>query len=398
MTTFRTIGLKVLAVALAAACWSAPFPSPASARRPDPETPGLVLTVRYGPASDLYSKLEVRSAALANELAKRAKAEAVGVPSPIYSDVEVTVVDRSGATAYRLERSGQLLCESARTRLRLSPAASRRLLAYAETLRRAHYGRLAPWSEARELLPRKSFFTITDLESGLSFRVQRRAGSSHADVQPVSKEDSAIMKRIYEGEWSWRRRAILVQRGNVQLAASMNGMPHGGDGIPDNGFKGHFCVHFLGSTSHRSDSPDPAHQLMIHKATGDLAGYFASASPRTLALGFVEALNQQDETMLALLREDLPEAKRESLQALLAALQSIAVKSEGRSRKGGRLPEPSPRDDSAELTSTVRLPVVVRLERRGSLHAELRFELSRSAPGAPWRIRDVGSSHSSLIP
>jgi len=354
----------------------------------------LELSVRSGRDSALVSLLEIRGSKLARNL-KRAKEESV-LKADVFPDIEITLRSGSPVRTYRLERSGNLFDQAASRRLRLPSDLADRLLVYAKTLRAAHYGRLVPWSEARLLLPRKSFFTITDLESGLSFRVQRRAGSSHADVQPISKEDSAIMKQIYGGSWSWRRRAILVRNGRERIAASMNGMPHGGDGIPDNGFKGHFCVHFLNSTSHRSDIPDPAHQLMVYKATGDLRSYFDKASPRLLALSFIEALNQKDEEMLEQLWEDAPPGKKESIAKWMGSLQSVSVKARNSSRRS-RKAEPVP-DRSDALSEEIKIPAIFRGDRIGTLHAELEFKFSRASSQAPWRFEDVVSSHSSLIP
>lgn len=61
------------------------------------------------------------------------------------------------------------------------------------------------------------------METGLQFQVQRRAGKNHADVQPLTKQDTAVMKQIYQGKWSWKRRAILVRKDDQFLAASMHG-------------------------------------------------------------------------------------------------------------------------------------------------------------------------------
>ena len=85
---------------------------------------------------------------------------------------------------------------------------------------------ILPWDQVKEIIPKQSYFTIIDVETGLSFKVQRRAGSKHADVQPVTKKDTKIMKSIYGGKWSWDRRAILVLVHDQLISASMNGMPH----------------------------------------------------------------------------------------------------------------------------------------------------------------------------
>jgi len=74
------------------------------------------------------------------------------------------------------------------------------------------------------------------------------------------------MKKIYGGKWSWARRAIVVEVDGYRIAASMNGMPHGGQAISGNNFDGQFCIHFLNSRTHGSDRVDPDHQAAIKKA------------------------------------------------------------------------------------------------------------------------------------
>lgn len=39
------------------------------------------------------------------------------------------------------------------------------------------YGEMITWEEVKEIIPRKSTFQVIDLETGMSFEVQRRAGS-----------------------------------------------------------------------------------------------------------------------------------------------------------------------------------------------------------------------------
>ena len=66
--------------------------------------------------------------------------------------------------------------------------------------------------------------------------------------------------------WSWDRHAIFVTIDGVNYAASMNGMPHGGDSMPDNDFAGHHCIHFTNSRLHVNDKVDSQHQKAIKKA------------------------------------------------------------------------------------------------------------------------------------
>lgn len=109
--------------------------------------------------------------------------------------------------------------------------------------------------------------TVTDVETGLSFQVKRTGGTNHADAQPLTAADTAIMLQAYGGTWSWNRRAIWVTVGDTTYAASMNGMPHGEtDSMPDNDFDGCFCIHFTNSRTHAGNRLDAAHQAAIKKA------------------------------------------------------------------------------------------------------------------------------------
>ncbi|MDH7479341.1 MAG: LysM peptidoglycan-binding domain-containing protein [Syntrophomonadaceae bacterium] len=130
-------------------------------------------------------------------------------------------------------------------------------------------GRLADWwTDASKTFGLYEKALVTDIETGKSFWVVRRGGSKHADCQPLTFQDTRIMLENYGGQWSWARRAIVVTVEGQQLAASQNGMPHGEGAIKDNGFPGHFCIHFLNSRTHGTNNIDPRHQAMIRKAAG----------------------------------------------------------------------------------------------------------------------------------
>lgn len=131
------------------------------------------------------------------------------------------------------------------------------------------YGALMVWEEVDKIFPMYATAKITDIYTSASFNVQRREGSSHVDAQPLTAGDTAIMKKIYDGRWSWERKGIIVEVRGRRIAASMNGMPHGSSKIDDNNFPGHFCIHFLGSTIH-SGGMDIRHHREILKAAGKL--------------------------------------------------------------------------------------------------------------------------------
>lgn len=121
-------------------------------------------------------------------------------------------------------------------------------------------------SDIQKIFARGTVAQITDVETGLSWMEKRTGGMYHADCQPLTAADTAALKNAYGGVWSWKRRAVFVTIDGVNYAASINGMPHGGQTITDNDFKGHHCIHFTGSKLHSTGKVDSQHQAAIKKA------------------------------------------------------------------------------------------------------------------------------------
>ena len=190
----------------------------------------------------------------------------------------------------------------------------------------AFFGELIPWEEADQLFPKYQRARIVDVDTRLAFWVQRRAGTEHADVQPLTKADTEIMKTIYQGKWSWQRKAIIVELKNGRrLAASMHGMPHGAGAISGNNFNGHFCVHFLGSTTHGSKSPNTAHQIMVWKAADQFDQHLMQASAPEAIDIFFTAVDQGATALAARLLDGSPAAQL--LLARSSQVQSISIDS-----------------------------------------------------------------------
>jgi hypothetical protein len=188
------------------------------------------------------------------------------------------------------------------------------------------FGELIPWEEADQLFPKYAKARIVDVDTRLSFRVQRRAGTEHADVQPLTKADTEIMKTIYQGKWSWQRKAIIVElESGHRLAASMHGMPHGAGAISGNNFNGHFCVHFLGSTTHGSKSPNTAHQIMVWKAADQFDRLLQQVSAPEAIDIFFTAVDQGATALAARLLDGSPEAQL--LLARSSQVQSVKIDS-----------------------------------------------------------------------
>lgn len=131
------------------------------------------------------------------------------------------------------------------------------------------FGELVGWAEVNAFFPRGATATIRDLATGREFKIYRLFGSNHADCEPLTADDTRIMKEIFGGQWTWYRRAALLIYNDKIIACSMNGMPHGrSQHITNNNFNGHFCVHFLNSKTHAKNKIDPLHQAAVRKAAG----------------------------------------------------------------------------------------------------------------------------------
>lgn len=112
-----------------------------------------------------------------------------------------------------------------------------------------------------------AYAIVTDVATGISYRVKRVGGYNHTDVEPATAFDTWQMYRIYGEEWAWTRHAVLVTLSDgTTLAGSANGMPHGESHISGNNMNGHTCIHFLNSRTHGSDKVDAAHQSAIRAA------------------------------------------------------------------------------------------------------------------------------------
>ncbi len=122
------------------------------------------------------------------------------------------------------------------------------------------------WRDVQRIFAVGDVVTLEDVETGLTWRVKRLYGSNHADIEPLTAADTAVMRQVYGGSWSWERRAVIVKIGDRLVAASINGFPHGGSNIRNNNFPGHVCMHFRGSQLHVTGRSDPDHQAMIQRS------------------------------------------------------------------------------------------------------------------------------------
>ncbi len=154
------------------------------------------------------------------------------------------------------------------------------------------YGELLDWfSEAQYVIPINTNFTIVDLTTGKSFNARRTVGSGHADCEPLTANDTEIMKSIWGGSFNWNKRSVLVKYNGRTIAASAAGMLHAGnegapggewtswrsdnygagtnyDYVKGNNAHGHFDLHFYKSIGHSSGTESAAHQANVLKSAG----------------------------------------------------------------------------------------------------------------------------------
>lgn len=122
------------------------------------------------------------------------------------------------------------------------------------------------FSGGNSIIPKGATFTIKDVRTGVTIKCKHLFGANHLDAEPLNKDETAKLKKVYGGEWSWDRRPVLISYGGRIIAGSMNGMPHGDQSITDNNFDGQFCIHMVGSKTHGSSKVDPDHQACINEA------------------------------------------------------------------------------------------------------------------------------------
>lgn len=230
---------------------------------------------------------------------------------------------------------------------------------------------LLEWEEVDKLLPRYSKYTVLDLETGKKFNVQRRAGSHHADVQPLTVKDTKIMKKIYGGKWSWKRRAIIVISKNQRIAASMHGMPHGAGALKNN-FPGHFCIHFYGSTTHRTNSMDLSHKLMILKAAGKLGDYLGSANPYEVIEAYIAGFKQQDSTVTS--QVSLQKVK---WRPILNKVENVAI---------SRIELLPPEDLEDEISLDVPIVMDWYIKNKGHQRYTCKIHVVRFSPIDAWKV------------
>jgi hypothetical protein len=84
------------------------------------------------------------------------------------------------------------------------------------------------WDEANKIIPLFSSFGVTDAETGSSWMMMRTSGKLHADVEPITKEDTLKMLSCFPEDDSFENatyRPVIVNLGSEKYAAALMGFP-----------------------------------------------------------------------------------------------------------------------------------------------------------------------------
>ena len=87
--------------------------------------------------------------------------------------------------------------------------------------------------------------TVYDPSTGLGWKLKIYAMGRHADCEPLTAEDTAIMYKAFGDQNTWTPKPVYVNMPDGRwLLATTHNVAHLTGSIADNNFDGHLCVHF----------------------------------------------------------------------------------------------------------------------------------------------------------
>ncbi len=86
---------------------------------------------------------------------------------------------------------------------------------------------------------------IYDFSTGYSWQCVMMSNGKHADSQPRTADDTAIMYKAFGNKNTWTPKAVWITFPDGQTyIGSLHNVPHLSGSIKDNNFDGHLCIHF----------------------------------------------------------------------------------------------------------------------------------------------------------
>lgn len=145
------------------------------------------------------------------------------------------------------------------------------------------------FGNVNSFIPRGADIKILDINSGEYIDMNRSYGSNHADCEALTAADTAKLKSVIGGSWTWTRRPVVVFYDGYAIPASLAPYPHAGndkakataytswrsggyggganlDAVKNNSMNGVVDIHFLGSKTHGSNRVEPKHQATVKAA------------------------------------------------------------------------------------------------------------------------------------
>ena len=127
--------------------------------------------------------------------------------------------------------------------------------------------RLLHWqNEIKPNLKTGSKLSVYEPSSGISFTLYVMSRGRHADVEPLTADDTANMMDAWGGKESWTPKTVYVGLPDGRWTmAVMHNVAHGTQTISGNNFDGQNCVHFLRDMS-ECEANDPNYGVQNQNA------------------------------------------------------------------------------------------------------------------------------------
>ncbi|NLI20149.1 MAG: peptidoglycan-binding protein [Clostridiales bacterium] len=132
------------------------------------------------------------------------------------------------------------------------------------------------YTEVKPTIKSGQQITIFDPATSLQWTLRLYSLGHHADSEPLTATDTAIMYKAFGYTNTWTPKPVYVKLpSGVWTLATMHNVPHLSGSIQDNDFNGHLCVHFL-RTLEECAANDPdygiTHQKAIRKKWKEMTG------------------------------------------------------------------------------------------------------------------------------
>lgn len=102
------------------------------------------------------------------------------------------------------------------------------------------------FNEVKTSLKTGQNLKVYDPATGISFTLYVMSRGRHADVEPLTADDTAKMMNAFGGKDDWTPKAVYVNLPDGRWTiAAMHNVAHGTQTITSNNYNGQNCVHFL---------------------------------------------------------------------------------------------------------------------------------------------------------